>query len=51
MEDSEEDVNKKIKDAFCVEKEIEGNPVIQYVKYVTFPSLSNQRVEKYGGDL
>ena len=54
MEDSEEDVNRKIKDAYCVEKEIEGNPVIEYVKYVTFPSLGYlliKRPEKYGGDL
>ena len=39
MEDTVEDVNRKIKRAFCRPKEIEGNPVIDYYKHIIFPYL------------
>jgi tyrosyl-tRNA synthetase len=53
MEDSKEDVNKKIKQAFCEEGNIEKNPVLEYVKYIVFPlkgEFKVKRDEKYGGD-
>jgi len=53
MEDSEEDVNRKIKKAFCPEKIVDKNPIIEYCKYIIFPSLGNftvVRPEKYGGN-
>lgn len=54
MEDSEEDVNRKIKKAYCVEKDVTKNPVIEYCKYIIFPALGSlaiNRPEKHGGNL
>jgi len=53
MEDSEEDVNRKIKKAFCPENVIEKNPIIEYCKYIIFPSHNSftiLRNEKNGGN-
>jgi tyrosyl-tRNA synthetase len=36
MEDSIEDVNRKIKKAFCPEKIINGNPILDYCKNIVF---------------
>jgi len=36
MEDSAEDVKRKIKKAFCPEKIIEGNPILDYCKNIIF---------------
>jgi len=36
MEDTEADLKRKIKKAFCPEKVVEGNPVIDYVKHIIF---------------
>lgn len=38
MEDSAKDVEKKIKLAFCPEKIIEGNPIMDYCKSIIFPA-------------
>jgi tyrosyl-tRNA synthetase len=38
MEDKEEDVNMKIQDAFCEDKNIKLNPLLEYIKYIVFPS-------------
>lgn len=54
MEDSEQDVNTKIKGAFCPEVTVEGNPVLEYLKYIVFPSIDElviKRSEANGGDL
>jgi tyrosyl-tRNA synthetase len=54
MEDSEEDVNRKISSAFCTEKEVTGNPLIDYIKNLIFPSFGKFhliRPTKWGGDL
>ena len=32
MEDTIEDVNRKIKKSFCPEKIVEGNPILDYCK-------------------
>ncbi len=37
VEDTEADVNKKIKKAFCEPKNIEKNPLLDYCKYIIFP--------------
>jgi tyrosyl-tRNA synthetase len=53
MEDTETEVNSKIKSAFCPEKEIEGNPIVEYVKYIIFPKNGTfhiERAEKNGGN-
>lgn len=49
-----EKIRKVIMSAFCPEKEIEGNPIIEYVKYLIFPRVNKfviKRDEKYGGDI
>ncbi len=52
--DSYEDIKKIMKDAYCPEKEIKENPVLQIAKLIIFPqfrSISISRPEKFGGDL
>lgn len=54
MEDSEQEVNTKIKSAFCPEATVEDNPVLEYLKYIVFPSIEElviKRSESNGGDL
>ncbi len=54
MTDSEEDIKRKIKKAYCPEKIIEENPILEYCKYIIFEefgSLEIKRPEKFGGDL
>ena len=54
MTDSIEEVNKKIKDAFCPEGETEFNPLIDWARYIVFSrdgaKLEVNRPEKFGGD-
>lgn len=53
MEDSVQEVNSKIKGAFCPENITEGNPVLEYVEYLIFPRLGFlqiSRSEENGGD-
>ncbi len=54
MTDSEEDVKRKISKAYCPEKTIKENPILEYCRYIIFEkakSLSIKRPEKFGGDL
>lgn len=54
MTDSKEDVERKIKKAYCPEKQIDQNPIIEYCRYIIFekyPRIRIERPEKYGGDL
>ena len=54
IHDNEEDVEKKIMKAFCPEKQIEGNPILEMWKYIIFPEykeITITRPEKFGGDL
>ncbi|KAK3120636.1 hypothetical protein QOZ80_9AG0691250 [Eleusine coracana subsp. coracana] len=37
MEDDESMVDCKIEQAFCPEKIVEGNPCLEYIKYIVFP--------------
>lgn len=53
MEDEEADVNLKIKKAYCPPMIVEGNPCLEYIKYIIFPwfkSFKVMRPEKNGGD-
>ena len=54
MEDSVEDVNRKIKKAYCPPQVIEGNPCLTYIKMLVLP-LQGQfyvaRKESNGGDM
>ena len=56
MEDSKEDVTRKIRKAFCPPNVIADNPVINYTQYIIFPSLEGapfniSRKAEYGGDV
>ena len=54
MEDTEDDVRRKIKKAFCPERIVEGNPILDYAKNIVFESFGEfwvRREEKNGGDL
>ena len=49
-------VKQKLNKAYCPEKQVEGNPVLEICKYVIFPELTNEsfiieRPEKFGGTL
>ncbi|MFW6046997.1 MAG: tyrosine--tRNA ligase [Candidatus Woesearchaeota archaeon] len=54
MTDSVEDVNRKIKDAYCPNGEVENNPIFEYLRYIIFEEYDElliERPEKYGGNL
>ncbi|MCK5233359.1 MAG: tyrosine--tRNA ligase [Candidatus Aenigmarchaeota archaeon] len=54
MTDTEEDIARKIKKAYCPEKQVEENPIIEYARYMVFEmfgKLSIVRPEKFGGNL
>lgn len=54
VHDSEEEIRKKISKAFCPAKQVEGNPILEYCKYIIFPKFRRIKIErekKYGGDL
>lgn len=54
MHDSEEDIKRKINKAYCPEKIIEGNPLLDYLKYLIckrYSKIEIKRPEKFGGDL
>ncbi len=49
-------VQKKISKAYCPEKQVEGNPVLEICRYIIFPELKGEsfiveRPEKFGGNL
>lgn len=50
MEDSEADVNGKIKKAFCPPGVVEKNPIMDYIKYIIFGSLGEFAVERSEGN-
>jgi len=52
--DSNEEIKKTIKDAYCPEKEIKENPILQITKLIIFPRIKSfevKRPEKFGGNL
>lgn len=54
MTDSREEIFRKIKNAYCPEKQVLENPVLEYCKYIVcekFPETRIERPEKYGGNL
>jgi tyrosyl-tRNA synthetase len=49
-------VKNKINKAFCPEKQVEGNPILEICRFVIFPELNGEvflieRPEKFGGNL
>ncbi|MDP2717539.1 MAG: tyrosine--tRNA ligase, partial [Candidatus Micrarchaeota archaeon] len=54
IHDSQVEIAAKFKKAFCPEKTVQGNPVLEWAKYLVFPSIGSLRVErpdKFGGDV
>jgi tyrosyl-tRNA synthetase len=55
IHDLPDEVNRKIRKAYCPEKIIDGNPVLEMCKYVIFQELKDvfriERPEKFGGNL
>jgi len=54
MTDSEQDIKRKINKAYCPEKIINENPLMEYAKYIIFEkfdTLKIERPEKFGGNL
>ncbi|MBA3064245.1 tyrosine--tRNA ligase, partial [Candidatus Woesearchaeota archaeon] len=54
MTDSEEEIKRKINKAYCPEKTIDENPLMEYAKYIIFEKFNTvkiERPEKFGGDL
>ena len=54
MTDSEQEVKRKISKAYCPEKQIEENPMIEYMRYIIFEKFDKvkiERLEKFGGDV
>lgn len=52
--DSYEEIKKTIKGAYCPEKVVEENPILQISKLIIFPRIKKfkiQRPEKFGGNL
>jgi len=52
VHDSPEVIRSKMRKAYCPPKQEEGNPVLEYAKYIVFPRLGEieiPRPEKYGG--
>jgi tyrosyl-tRNA synthetase len=53
MEDTEAEVNVKIKKCYCPPQELEGNPVIDYIQHVVFLAgrpFEVKRTQDNGGD-
>ncbi len=54
VHDSEEVIESKIRAAFCPERIVEGNPILEYCKYIVFrrfKTLEIERPPQFGGDL
>lgn len=54
MDDSEDDIKRKISKAYCPAGQIEENPIIEYCRYIIFEkydSIKIERPEKFGGYL
>ena len=54
MDDSKEDIQRKLRKAYCPERQVENNPVLEYCKYIVFErfeTLQIERPEKFGGDI
>lgn len=56
MDDSPEEIKNKVNKAFCLEGEIEYNPILDWCKYIIFgigknPKLDIIRPDKFGGNV
>ena len=53
IHDSEEEIKDKIKKAYCPEKIVEGNPIVEYAEYLILrdKGMKIERPAKFGGDI
>lgn len=55
IHDNPEEIKRKINNAYCPEREVEFNPILDWVKHLILASqgdaLQIQRPEKFGGDV
>ena len=53
IHDSEQEIARKLARAYCPEKTVEGNPVIEYAEYLILRDrpMEIERPEKFGGDI
>ena len=54
LTDDKENIEKKILGAVCPPKNLDGNPLIEYSKYIIFPLFERLKVERelvHGGDI
>ena len=54
VHDTEGEIKQKILSAFCPEKIVDGNPILEYCKYIIFRKNDTfviERPSKYGGDV
>jgi tyrosyl-tRNA synthetase len=54
VHDSPEEIEQKIRNAFCPPRELKGNPVAEIVRYIIFPErreIKIPRPQKYGGEI
>ncbi len=54
MNDNEEEIIRKIKKAYCPEKIVKENPIMEYCRYILFEKLKEFKIErpaKFGGNI
>lgn len=54
MTDSKDDIQRKIAKAYCKEKQVRDNPILDYARYLIFErfdAMEVKRPAKFGGDL
>ena len=53
IHDSEDEIKDKIKKAYCPEKLVEGNPIVEYAEYLILRDrkMKIERPAKFGGDI
>jgi tyrosyl-tRNA synthetase len=54
MTDTKEDIDRKLSKAWCPEKQVKENPVLEYCKYIVFEKYDKfdiKRPDKFGGNL
>ena len=54
MHDTYEELKQKMNNAFCPPKQEEGNPLLEYCKYIIFKETNSMKIErpqKFGGDI
>jgi len=54
VDDSEEEIEEKIRKSYCVQGEVEGNPILEIATHFIYPNqetLLIERPEKFGGNL